>query len=78
MRPAPTYTDPVSPSRQEGQKKASLPRAGAALGNWNDRTNGGHVAINSIGQSRFERPLRWHAIDRIAGRLYTLPERRPT
>lgn len=51
-------------------------RLGARLGNWNDRANGGHVVVNFVGRPRFERPVLWHAVDRIAGWLYAQPERR--
>lgn len=107
MRPATTYVDPLSPSRQEGHSQSifqnpiavvpglgfsnlrawwyrtarlaaseALSHVGANLGNWNDRTNGHHVR-SFTGVPVWVRPLRWHILDRAAGWLYTLPERRP-
>lgn len=39
-------------------------RAGARLGNWNDRVNGGDT------RSTRRRPRVWNALDRLASRLY--------
>lgn len=44
-----------------------LSRLGARLGNWNDRLHGG--------DSRGEHAPPYGLIDRIAGWLYTLPDR---
>lgn len=54
----------------------ALCRAGADLGNWNDRAHGQQTVTNMAGQLRVERTLRWHAIGRLAGWLYVAPERR--
>lgn len=45
-----------------------LNRLGAMLGNWNDR--------HARHDSRSEATRRYRVIDRLAGWLYTLPERR--
>lgn len=45
-------------------------RLGAAIGNWNDRTFGGHDSASQASR-------RWRVIDRLAGWLYTMPHRAP-
>jgi hypothetical protein len=46
-----------------------LSRIGAAVGNWNDRANGGDT------RSTRRRPRAWRRLDRLFSVLYTLPDR---